>query len=187
MKKSNLYTRTGDLGKTSLVGGQRVDKACDRLEAYGTVDELNATLGMLTSAPELPADQRPTLIAVQHRLFDIGAYLATDNGPDTVTSCNGLGHEAIARLEHNIDLMDDAVPPLNRFVLPGGTPLSATAHLARTVCRRAERRIVALAAQTYVDPDVQRYINRLSDYLFVLSRYINYKAGEPEIFWDKNC
>ena len=187
MKKSNLYTRTGDLGTTSLVGGQRVGKSCDRLEAYGTVDELNATLGMLTSAPDLPADQLPVLTAVQHRLFDIGAYLATDPGPDAITACTGLGHEAIARLEHNIDLMDDAVPPLNRFVLPGGSPLSATAHLARTVCRRAERRIVALAAVAYVDPDIQRYINRLSDYLFVLSRYINYRAGQPEIFWDKNC
>lgn len=187
MKKSNLYTRTGDLGTTSLVGGQRVGKDSERLEAYGTVDELNATIGMLTSATGLPADQRPVLIAIQHRLFDIGAYLATDSGPDAITACNGLGHEAIARLEHNIDLMDDAVPPLNRFLLPGGTPLAATAHLARTVCRRAERRIVALASTAYVDPDVQRYINRLSDYLFVLSRYINHKAGEPEIFWDKNC
>lgn len=184
MKKSNLYTRTGDTGKTSLVGGQRVDKTCDRLEAYGTIDELNACIGLLTSSPALPTDQHPVLLSIQHRLFDIGAYLATDNGPDSMTECNGLGHESIVNLERQIDMMDEAVTPLCRFVLPGGAPLAAQAHVARTVCRRAERRILKLAASAYVDPNLVRYINRLSDYLFVLSRYINHLSGTPEVFWD---
>lgn len=188
MKKSQLYTRTGDLGTTSLVGGQRVSKATDRLESYGTVDELNAWIGVLASDPALPATERPTLLYISHKLFDLGAYLATATPPDgTMPQATSLGQEAISRIEHRIDELDAATPPANRFVLPGGSQLSAFAHVARTVCRRAERRIIALAAtpDAYVDPAAVRFVNRLSDYLFILSRYINHSNGITEVYWDK--
>lgn len=188
MKKSILYTRTGDLGTTSLVGGDHVSKATARLESYGTVDELNAWIGVLASDPHMPAGQLPTLQYISHKLFDLGAYLATPTPADgTMPQATSLGQEAISRIEHNIDLLDDATPPANRFVLPGGNQLSAFAHVARTVCRRAERRIIALANTdgAYVDPAAIRFINRLSDYLFILSRNINHANGTPEIYWDK--
>lgn len=188
MKKSNLYTRTGDLGTTSLVGGERVSKASPRLEAYGTVDELNAALGLLLAHPGISSDERADLERVQHKLFTIGAYLATPAPDGAITTARGLGQKAISDLERGIDRLDASVPPLDRFLLPGGTPAAAAAHVARTVCRRAERAIVALAdSGVYVDPDVIRYVNRLSDYLFVLSRNINHQAGADEIFWDKDC
>lgn len=188
MKKSLLYTRTGDLGTTSLVTGDRVSKSHPRLEAYGTIDELNAWIGVLTTDPGIPSSQLPLLSQVQHRLFDLGAYLATPCDNDAIMpQIDSLGQAAISSLEHEIDHLDDAVPPLNRFVLPGGTRLAAWIHVARTVCRRAERHMVALAGMpdAYVDPTALRYVNRLSDYLFVLSRYVNFTTGTPEIFWEK--
>lgn len=187
MKKSQLYTRTGDLGTTSLVGGQRASKASDRLESYGTVDELNSWIGVIASHPEMPQAQTPTLLYIQHKLFDLGAYLATPaDNPDEMPQALSLDQQAISRIEHEIDTLDNDTPPANRFVLPGGSQLSALTHVARTVCRRAERRIIALAQSgEYVDPRVIRFVNRLSDYLFILSRYINHVNGCTEVYWDK--
>ncbi|MDE5607537.1 MAG: cob(I)yrinic acid a,c-diamide adenosyltransferase [Muribaculaceae bacterium] len=189
MKKSNLYTRTGDLGTTSLVDGSRVSKSHPRLNAYGTVDELNAAIALLTSDPATLPEWRSTLTYIQHKLFTIGAYLATPVAePGAITTAIGLGQKAISRLEQDIDALDATLPPLRQFVIPGGTPSSAAAHMARTICRRAEREIVSLTETgVYVDPDVRRFINRISDYLFALSRAYNHSAGAEEIFWDKDC
>lgn len=187
MKKSPLYTRTGDAGTTALVGGKRVRKTDPRLEAYGTVDELNSQLGILAASPKIEAEDRATIIFTQNKLFNIGAYLATDNPTSAPTECVGLGHQAISLLENEIDRLDSLVPPLNQFVLPGGSTLSAQANVARTVCRRCERRIIALQETTHVDAAVTRFINRLSDYLFIFGRYYNFLSETPEIFWDKNC
>ena len=181
--KSRLYTRTGDDGTTSLIGG-RVAKHSLRLEAYGTVDELNSWLGLLAADPAVAADSRDSLLSIQNTLFDIGASLATDpGGPYQATP---LAPEAVERLEKAIDRIDTGLPELRAFVLPGGCEASARANIARTVARRAERRISALAADSSVDPAILRYINRLSDYLFALGREINHKSGHNEIFWQKN-
>lgn len=186
MKKSLLYTRTGDMGMTSLVGGQRDSKASVRLEAYGTTDELSSWLGVLIAAEDMPREQRELMLMLQHKIFNIGAWLATQpESPEAVTEACGLGHEAIARLEQAIDLLDDAVPPLNRFVLPGGSQTAAWCNVARTVCRRAERRVVALGEVQRLDATVLRLLNRMSDYLFVLGRYMNTVTGTPEVFWEK--
>lgn len=187
MEKSPLYTRTGDAGTTALVGGKRVSKTDPRLEAYGTVDELNSHLGVLAASPVIRHDDRATIIYIQNKLFNIGAYLATDNPDNAPTECVGLGHTAIATIENEIDRLDSLVPPLTQFVLPGGCPLSAQANVARTVCRRCERRILALQQATRIDDAVTRFINRLSDYLFILGRYYNNLTETPENFWDKNC
>lgn len=195
MKKSQLYTRTGDLGTTSLVGGTRISKADARLEAYGTVDELNSWLGVLVSKTSMPTAQRDLILFIQHRLFDLGAYLATPPAPAGVDGAaaavmpqaTSLGQQAISRIEHAIDTLDDATPAARQFVLPGGTQLSAWTGVARTVCRRAERRIIALnQTGQYVDEAAIRFVNRLSDYLFALSRYLNHAAGEPEVYWNKD-
>lgn len=185
MKKSLLYTGTGDAGTTSLVGGTRVDKISPRLEAYGTVDELNASLGVLAASwgAEIAghADTVALLHNIQSRLFDIGAYLATPDAPD---GCRGLDDARVAALEEAIDAADAAAPPMNCFVLPGGTMTASLAHVARTVCRRAERRILALPpAGIAVDSRVLVYVNRLSDYLFALARLANAAASHPEIPW----
>ena len=188
MKKSLLYTRTGDLGTTSLVNGQRVAKDNERLEAYGTVDELNSWIGVLISDHAMPAAQGAELRLVQHRLFDLGAYLATPPaGSETDAVKSPFSPDAISHLEQLIDELDNTVPPLTRFVLPGGSQLSAWTNVARTVCRRAERHIVTLSTTpgTFVAPDALMYINRLSDYLFVLSRYINHINEIPEFYWEK--
>ena len=182
--KSRLYTRTGDDGSTSLVGGRRAPKDCDRLEAYGTVDELNSWLGMLTASPALSAERREQIQEIQNRLFDIGAILATDD--DSEWRPDPFPAEAVDRRERLIDEVDGSLPPLRRFVLPGGHPEAARANVARTVARRAERRIVALARVADVDAGVMRYINRLSDFLFTLGREINIANSVEEIFWKKN-
>lgn len=187
MKKSIIYTRTGDLGTTSLVNGDRVSKSDTRLEAYGNIDELNSWIGVLASDATLPAMLRPTLTFIQHKLFNIGAYLATPNPEHAVSVAVGLGQDAISRIEHDIDALDEQIPPLRQFVLPGGSTLASFGHVARTVCRRTERSIVALSKTTYIDPDVMRFINRLSDYLFILSRFINIDKEVAEIFWQKDC
>ncbi|MBD5375058.1 MAG: cob(I)yrinic acid a,c-diamide adenosyltransferase [Bacteroides sp.] len=188
-KKSNLYTRTGDSGTTSLVGGSRTTKHSPRLEAYGTVDELNSHIGLLISHMPSNRDFAPiahSLLKVQHRLFDIGAALATPTGPGEEPA-NGVTDSAITELEHEIDRIDSQLPPLNRFVLPGGTIAASQAHVARTVCRRAERRTLSLATDTPVAPEILRYLNRLSDYLFAIARFNNVKTSSTEIFWDKDC
>lgn len=187
--KSNIYTRGGDKGTTSLVSGNRVEKDNPRIETYGTIDELNSSLGLLASLlddPQLVA----FIHAIQNKLFDMGAYLATD--PDHWTynapmPLPGVDADDIAALEHQIDLITEQLPPLKHFILPGGTTAAATAQLTRTVCRRAERLAVALARQTHIAPQCLIFLNRLSDYLFVVARFINLKKNHPEIIWQKDC
>lgn len=178
MKKSNVYTRTGDRGTTSLVGGERIDKDSVRLESYGTIDELNSWLGLLVA--EAPDDEiKDFLQEVQNRLFDIGSYLATAGA----TECKAISALAIGRIEESIDRLDSEVPPMKCFVLPGGCRESCHAQIARTVCRRAERRIVALSHEATVDDAVMRFVNRLSDWLFVYARLLNSRFGIADIPW----
>lgn len=180
-----IYTRTGDLGTTSLVGGKRVSKSSVRLEAYGTVDELNSFLGVLMATPGMDEEARQTLRIVQNKLFNVGAYLATDTTDNPMAEPQGLGQEAISYLETRIDRLTDGLPEMRCFVLPGGTLASAQAQVCRAVCRRAERRVIALAEETRVDDIVIRYLNRLSDYLFTLARHLNHSAGTEDIPWEK--
>ncbi|MCU0450169.1 MAG: cob(I)yrinic acid a,c-diamide adenosyltransferase [Bernardetiaceae bacterium] len=178
-----IYTRTGDQGTTSLVGGTRVPKSYLRIEAYGTVDELNSYLGLLRDQ-EVNAPRRELLKEIQDRLFTIGANLASE--PDqTRRPLPDLYDSDVARLEQAMDQMDLALPPLRHFVLPGGHPSVSFGHVARTVCRRAERVAVALAAEPgeFVADLVVKYLNRLSDYLFVLCRTMAHELGVEEVKW----
>lgn len=178
MKKSNLYTRTGDTGTTSLATGERVAKTHPRLEAYGTLDELNAHIGLLLTSIDEETD-RTCLTAIQNRLFTLGAALASSEDYPLALE------EPLACLERAIDEADALRGPWRGFVLPGGTRAAALAHLCRTVCRRFERRLLALAADVDVAPDTLQYTNRLSDYFFVLARHLNYLAGQEENYWRK--
>ncbi len=185
MAKSNLYTRTGDTGTTSLVGGTRVKKNSVRLEAYGTLDEFSSTLGCILSDPDCNAEVKGQLLEIQSMLFNLGSYLATEEPEGEQPEVNGLAADDLERLEGWIDTLDEQTPKLKLFVLPGGCMLAARAHVSRTVCRRAERRILDLAEQAYVSPMLIRYINRLSDYLFAAARYFNFLAGVEEIVWQR--
>lgn len=185
MTKSNLYTRTGDTGMTSLVCGQRVPKSCVRIDAYGTVDEFSATLGVVLTHSDCPVEIKSYLQKIQNILFNIGAYLATDSPQNTPASLYGLEQRDIEDLEKEIDRLDALTPPVHAFILPGGTHLSALTHLSRTVCRRAERMIFRLDNTQRVDARVLCYFNRLSDYLFILSRYFNHLSGVDELIWTK--
>lgn len=181
-----VYTRTGDAGTTSLVGGTRVAKTHPRLEAYGTADELNSWLGLLFASDAIPEATRPALAAAMNHLFDIGAALATEPGSSWQPA--PFPAAAVENLEKTIDTLEETLPRHNRFILPAGHPDAARANIARTVARRCERRILALADEgTPVDPGILRYINRLSDFLFVLSRAINKFNAVDEIFWEKSC
>ncbi|MCM1355448.1 MAG: cob(I)yrinic acid a,c-diamide adenosyltransferase [Staphylococcus sp.] len=188
MKKSLLYTRTGDKGTTALVGGQRIAKNSTRVSAYGTLDELNANIGLVQAhCSELDDFISATLLDINNTLFNLGAYLATPAatpapGSPLPTVLAPLP-DALSRLEHQIDTLDSMVPEQRSFILPGGSIGAAHAHVARTVCRRAERDILTLADAEHVDPIVLTYINRLSDYLFILARYINHFTGTPDIPW----
>lgn len=188
MTKSNLYTRTGDDGTTGLVGGSRELKTAPRIEAYGTVDELNSWLGLVASQPQLPAEDHDLILWIQNRLFDIGSHLACPEpapGEQPILS-PGIDTESIARLESAIDRLDSSTPKAEKFfVLPGGCQASAMAQVARTVCRRAERRILTLHNVSPVDAFVRRFVNRLSDYLFILGRNLNHISGSPEIYWSR--
>lgn len=178
-----IYTRRGDTGETDLFGGGRVAKSDPRVEAYGEVDELNAALGaaLATSAY---ADVRDVGQALQEELFALGAYLAApDARRREKAGIEGLDDGATARLEAAIDAFERELPPLERFVLPGGSPAAAAFHLARTVCRRAERRVVALHAAEPLEPAALRYLNRLSDLLFVIARVENRRAGRADVEW----
>ena len=176
-----VYTRTGDGGTTSLVGGSRVPKFSPRLEAYGTVDELNSWLGLLNASDALPAEAHATLLAVMNNLFNVGSALATE--PESKWQPAPYPDSATEELEKAIDALEETLPRHNSFILPGGHADAARANIARTVARRAERRILSLAQEVAVDPAIVRYVNRLSDYLFVLSRAINARAGVSEVFW----
>lgn len=186
---SKIYTRTGDEGKTSLVGGQRVRKDTLRIEAYGTVDELNSAIGLaITSIPEgSPPLQllAARLTRVQHELFNLGSLLATETadirpGQPVITSLE------VARLEQEMDEANRTLEPLRSFVLPGGCRLNAELHLCRTICRRAERRAVSLAEQETTLPEAVQYLNRLSDALFVWSRLASRVLRQPETLWAPN-
>ncbi|HCA80238.1 MAG TPA: cob(I)yrinic acid a,c-diamide adenosyltransferase [Bacteroidetes bacterium] len=176
-----IYTKTGDLGETSLLGGQRVPKDALRIEAYGTVDELNSALG-IARALKPSADVDQILGLIQSDLFTLGADLAA-SGEKRSAMIQPVGHEHVARLEQTIDTLDAQLPPLTTFIIPGGSPLAAQLHLARTICRRAERLVVRLSKAEKVDPLSTMFLNRLSDTLFVVARYANHVAGVREIPW----
>lgn len=178
-----IYTRTGDAGQTSLVGGKRVSKASERLEAYGTVDELNSHLGLLAATDGIYPASVSFLQSIQNRLFNLGAYLATDNSTDPTLLPAGITPGEIDRLEKEIDSLEATLPPLNSFILPGGCPAACQANIARTVCRRAERRVIALGKAATVHPLAISYLNRLSDYLFNLGRHLNNLTATPEQPW----
>lgn len=180
---SKVYTKTGDTGTTSLVGGKRVDKACARLESYGTIDELNAQVGLLLTYIQEDTD-RECLIAVQNNLFVIGAQLATE--PDSLhqPSCV-ITPDDVTSLEQSIDRASEGLPAWRGFTLPGGCRAAALAHVCRTVCRRAERRILTLHAEEPVSPELLAYVNRLSDYFYVLALHLNFFQGTDEILWKK--
>ena len=182
MKITKVYTRGGDMGKTSLVGGQRVSKASERLEAYGTVDELSSHLGLLAS--QLPdGDDKAVIIRIQNCLFNVCTNLATDQEQTALSPSAYLPDGEIEFVEQKIDEIMKLLPEKQGFVLPGGTKEASQAHVCRTVCRRAERRIVALSEVAVISPDVLQYVNRLSDYLFVLAKKINFNAHHSEIIW----
>ena len=179
-----IYTKTGDEGETGLFGGERVPKDHRRVAAYGDVDELNATLGLARATA--PADfEDPLLQAIQRHLFTIGAELATPDPARLARALGGppLGEAEVTALERAIDRLDAGLPPLKAFILPGGAPKGATFHVARTVCRRAERTVVGLAREIPVSPAIRRYLNRLSDLLFVLARAANARAGAGDLPW----
>lgn len=179
-----IYTRSGDKGRTSLIGGRRVSKTHYRLEAYGTIDELNAHLGLLVAQLPASSAQLSTLLRVQNTLFVLGAQLATPSDiPTTATVTPAM----VEGLEAAIDDIDRQLPPLRAFVLPGGCLPSAQCHVCRTVCRRAERRVLTLASRVAIPAEVTSYLNRLSDYLFVLARLLNAEQGTEEIFWQNPC
>jgi cob(I)alamin adenosyltransferase len=189
MRIDRVYTRGGDQGETSLIGGERVSKASPRLDCYGTVDELNATLGLVLEALAASAagpHLAPILRRVQNELFNLGAELAAPD-PETRAKLPRIEPRHIDALERDIDAVNDDLPPLRSFVLPGGGWPSAYLHLARTVCRRGERLVVALAAAEDTGPLAVRYLNRLSDALFVWGRWCVLKDGRDEPLWDSHA
>ena len=175
-----IYTKTGDKGKTSLYGGQRISKDDLRIEAYGTVDELNAHLGHLRASTEVEAYDS-LLQQVQVELFNIGSHLASS--PEADFPLPQLSGHLIVDLEQSMDDMNEKLPELKTFVLPGGSESASRAHLARTVCRRAERRVVSLSNADEVDDQIIVFLNRLSDFFFVLSRHLIYQEGKAEVKW----
>ena len=186
MKITKVYTRGGDKGLTSLVGGQRVSKASTRLEAYGTVDELSSQLGLL-AAMLAEGHDHDLIERIQNCLFNLCTNLATDQDQTPLYPSAHLPEGEIALLEQEVDAIMALLPERQGFILPGGTKEAAQAHVCRTVCRRAERRIVALSEEATVSPEVQQYINRLSDYLFVLAKKLNFIAGKSEKTWQNVC
>lgn len=188
MKKSMIYTKTGDNGTTSLVGGVRVKKTHCRIEAYGTVDELNSCIGMLVAIIDTNGDKE-ILQFVQHKLFSLGAYLATDSTSIDSDIISDIFDEDIIKLENAIDVIEASLPVLKGFILPGGSYQSSVCHLCRTVCRRAERRILEMEENGIkkIDVNSKCFVNRLSDYLFILSRKLNHLASINEIYWNKTC
>jgi len=172
---SKIYTRTGDDGTTGLGDGSRVDKDDPRVEAIGAVDELNSAIGALLTH-ELPGAVTSSLTGIQHVLFDIGGELSI---PGTICCST----EQVEQLEHTLDGLNADLPALKEFILPGGTGAAAACHMARAICRRAERRSYSLGKQETINPVSLKYLNRLSDLLFVMARYLNKQAGEPDVLW----
>lgn len=176
-----IYTKTGDAGTTALFGGARVPKHHIRIESYGTLDELNSTLGLLRSGG-IPVDLDEFLMGLQQDLFVLGSHLAAEPG-----KVHGYLPEleagAVERIEQAIDSMEAGLPPLKNFILPGGHALAAQAHICRCICRRAERLVCHLAEQETIPPEIVRYLNRLSDYFFVLARTLNLRMGIADVEW----
>ena len=178
-----IYTRGGDAGQTGLFGGERVAKDDPRVAAYGDIDELNAVLGVArTLSP--PAEVASLLAAVQDQLFTLGSELATPEPEKARVAIPRTQASWVEALEKAIDAIDAEVPALRSFILPGGSPSASQLHVARTVCRRAERAVVSLARQSSVAPEVIRYLNRLSDYLFMAARLANHRAGVADVAWN---
>lgn len=182
-----IYTKSGDAGETGLFGGPRVPKDDARVEAYGTVDELNSQLGAARALLQ-DAELDALLAGVQNELFDLGADLATPlpaGPPPARLAVPRVAPEQTQALEQAIDRLEQELPPLRQFILPAGTPAAAALHVARAVCRRAERRTVALARAEEINPEAVRYLNRLSDLLFVLARLANARAGAADVLWQR--
>lgn len=191
MRITKVYTRTGDTGKTRLAGGQQVSKDSLRVEAYGTVDELNASVGLVRAmnaeanrSAESAAQLEQDLRWVQNKLFDLGGILATAPG-QTFKNMPSIKAQDAVRLERMIDRCQEDLAPLKEFILPGGGRVSATLHQARTICRRAERICVRLAKEDSLDTQVIKFLNRLSDALFVWARWVAKTQGEPEFLWER--
>ncbi|MEN9918670.1 MAG: hypothetical protein RL662_1106 [Bacteroidota bacterium] len=185
MNKSQVYTKTGDKGTTALVGGTRVAKSHVRLEAYGTIDELNSFVGLLICQVE-DKDTLAVLAFIQHKLFTVGSYLATETEAMPPKAASIITDANIELLETEMDRMEHDLPKLKQFVLPGGSEAAARAHLCRTIARRSERCIYKVKEEYPVDENILKFVNRLSDYFFVLARKECNKLGN-EIFWDTSC
>ncbi len=175
-----IYTKTGDEGQTALFGGRRLPKSHLRIESYGTVDELNSYLGLVRDHSS-DTHIRELLFEIQNRLFDLGANLATDPSKNLTTP--SIASADIQLLENEIDAMEAVLPALKNFILPGGHPTVSHCHVARCICRRAERLVVALNLEEKIAPEVLQYLNRLSDFLFVLARKIGHDLGAEEVIW----
>jgi cob(I)alamin adenosyltransferase len=173
---SKIYTRTGDDGTTGLANGERIEKADPRVAAFGDVDETNSALGVLLAEPDLPPAIGTSLTRIQHELFEIGAELS-------LPGYRAITREHVARLEQELDALNAELPPLEEFVLPGGARAAAICHLARTICRRAERSAWGAAKLTTLNPELARYLNRLSDLLFVMARWLARRDGGRETLW----
>ena len=186
MKITKVYTRTGDKGQTSIVGGIRMSKASERLEAYGTVDELSSHLGLLASMLK-EGEYYDMIIRIQRNLFNVCTNLATDQSQTPLYDSAKLAEGEIELLEKEVDRLMKLLPERQGFILPGGIMTASQAHVCRTVCRRAERRIVALSEKAQISPETLQYVNRLSDYLFVLAKIINFNTGQSEIVWENVC
>lgn len=176
-----IYTKTGDGGTTALYGGKRLSKADLRIEAYGTVDELNASIGLAATYLE-EKEYTDVLQGIQSRLFDIGTHLAAEPGKKNLILPE-IPEASVTLLEQYIDKMNETLPELKFFILPGGNKAAAVCHLARTVCRRAERTVVRLSEHDEIAPVLTQYLNRLSDFMFVLARKMAYDGSVPEIVW----
>ncbi|MFA9389937.1 MAG: cob(I)yrinic acid a,c-diamide adenosyltransferase [Prolixibacteraceae bacterium] len=178
-----IYTKTGDDGTSGLIGGTRVEKYDERLEAYGTIDELNSWIGLIRTGQH-EKEVQATLEFIQNKLFEIGSHLATDASQSTLKNRFMCSDADISVLEKEVDRMQVLLPELKNFILPGGSISAGYTHVARTVCRRSERRISSINKQEEIQKNVLIFINRLSDYLFVLARFINFKQGNVESIWN---
>ena len=183
MGKSTIYTKTGDKGKTSLVGGSRVDKTHIRLDAYGTVDELNSFVGLLVCGL-MDTELKNFLLYIQNKLFVVGSYLATEADANTEKSAVIITESDIDALETMMDKMDAELPKLTRFILPGGSESAARAHICRTVCRRAERNVYRVADEYPIHEMILIFLNRLSDFFFLTARFESQKTGK-EMYWEQ--
>jgi cob(I)alamin adenosyltransferase len=183
MEKSTIYTKTGDKGKTSLVGGKRVDKTHIRLDAYGTVDELNSFVGLLVCGL-MDTELKDFLLYVQNKLFVVGSYLATEAKAQSEKSAVIITEKDIEALETMMDKIDAELPKLTRFILPGGSESAARAHICRTVCRRAERNVYRVADEYPIHEMILIFLNRLSDFFFLTARIESQKTGK-EMYWEQ--